>query len=190
MKMMHIIYKTLIVIIFSIFYSSCISNKKVLKEFPSTPLTFSKDSIDGVYANNPSYIFQKAERRTDHLTLWEKFDNCHSYFGPSLKVSENASVTLKCLENNRLKVVLTDSNRVKDSIVFKVKQYKDHLSISKVVLIPIPIVFFHFENIRLLLSTEAGDKLTVKYCRNQFVEVVLAGGVNEKSIFTFNKIGK
>lgn len=99
-------FSVLFVFSVCIFYSSCISMKKVERLFTSTPAPFSIDAINGVYANVPVVAEQKAFYRRPSPTLWEILDESNRYFKGFTKVSEAAEVSLTYLDNNRLKAVL------------------------------------------------------------------------------------
>lgn len=191
LKMIQNSWKLLPVLIFMFSFSGCVTKKDLLKTFPLAPVPLSKESIIGVYGNTPVSISNKGQFVSPpaYQTLWETLNNCHSFiFKKQIPTSENATVTLSFLNNHRLKAVLDDGAIVKDSIVLKVKEYQDYVSVKKVFIIPIPFLFFHYQNTQLLISTESSNKLSVKNSRIQFVEIILAASVEEESNLIFKKI--
>lgn len=152
----------------SLIFTSCISTSNILHSYPKDSCKFSIADFNGNYSNKPDI---------ENYTLWEYLYPGKYFKRDTTHVTPNSIINLNFDGKKTLIVTISDSNVISNKIELKVKLVDNYVSIKrKFVLIPIPFIFFHYYESKVVLSNEKAGFLNVKNSRNQFVWILLGGG--------------
>lgn len=161
------LYSFLLVICFT----SCISEKELLSKY-DTKKMFLNESINAIY-DNKNVIEKYYNNLPDLLSVLYK---------PKLKEAINRELdSLKTKieydERNQLTISYVDTNETKKKFTLKVKNKGNYLSVRrKLLLIPIPFVFFIYRNYKALIFNDQEGNLHIINGKSIFGWIFITGG--------------
>lgn len=149
---------------------SCISQYQIRKlgDKPFTGLN--PEYINGIYANHSG-------NENDAYTLWEKLRRCASNKGDTLRLPQDATVKLEFDGNRKINATL-----LKDTVPLRQITLKVHYDDSclwtkrKLFLIPVPLLFYVYNEDRALLFNASEQELCLNYKARAFAMTLGAAG--------------
>lgn len=166
-----------------LFLSSCISNKKILKNTSSECKEFSIDELNGNYA--VSYVGSDSESDPN---LWRILYNCAPLKKDTVYITQDVTINLQYDGVKTLSVTAQIGDNIISSFDYKCKLHNNYISVRrKVHIVPIPF-FFIYEESKILLGLHENGNLLVKSGYDQFLWVVMVGGQSGVSEYEFRKV--
>ncbi len=150
---------------------SCVNEKELLTKLDASNIK-EKVEIDTTYSNENlnTYTYQSL------VQLLNSHDKL-KIFNDYKKLDDSLKVKLFFDGVNQLNVSYKDSSQNIISYTLKVKNKGNYLSLKrKVKLIPIPFIFFYYQNIKTIIYIDNENILHCTSGQNQFVWMILAGG--------------
>ncbi len=175
-------YKLFIsILMLLLFTTGCISNKRLEKISKTTPIVFNKDSFNGNYLNS-------SIAGNSSLTLWNVLYDCKSFINDTSHITNNSVVSLRFDGNNKLVATASENNVIINKITLQAEQYGNYLSIKRnFYLVPIPFIYYHYQEARVLLSKLDNGNINIKFGKNEFLWIFMAGGQDYKFSLEYTK---
>lgn len=188
-------------LIFLAIYSSCITPATLHKREPFTELPGAANQIGSIYEN-------RSQETESLISLWQILslykNNKIAYIYNYPHWQHNADSVEQFLKDVRTQQVALDwdghqtltasliqNDILVDSIQFYVFEKNGNLIAKRHFrLIPIPFIWFRYDESLLLLTQESPNRLTLVYGRNQFGWMLLAVGQKFSNKFTYKMIKK
>ena len=164
-----------------IFVTGCISKRELVRFNEIKPATFITDSLNGNYSNS-------SLAGNSSLTLWNALYDCKTFKNDTSHITDNSVVSLRFDGNHKLVVTLSENNVIINKITLKAEQYGNYISIKRnFYLVPIPFIYYHYQEARVLLSNLDNGNLNIKFGKNEFLWIFMAGGQDYKFSLEYRK---
>lgn len=178
--------KALLFILVITLIQSCIVTRNMKKKNDSNMVSFSKESIDGLYSN-------KIEgEKWINFGLWDiLYRSSRTKLDSFVDADTSYNVKLELVNENLLNVKLIKDTIVYNEFNLKGKIDKEYFSVKrKYFLLPIPMLLFHFETKNLIGNSINGDLIVMHGTKREGWVLFMAGGGGGISKNRFIKISE
>lgn len=153
----------------------------MIAESENKTTDFSAEKINGVYQNRIG--------NNERIGLWNILADNKSIKGDTTLVAENSFVKLELMSETQLKVSLIENDLIIKSMEFKGKIVDNYFSINKkLVLVPIPALYFHRERKTIVGNNENGNLNLTRGYKNGAWFLFMAGDYGGISNYQFERI--
>jgi len=150
----------------------------LIAESENKATEFSTEKINGVYQNRIG--------NNDRIGLWNLLADNKSIKGDTTLVAENSFVKFELMSETELKVSLIESDSIIKTMEFKGKIVDNYFSINKkLVLVPIPALYFHRERKTIVGNNENGNLNLTRGYKNGAWFLFMAGDFGGISNYQF-----
>lgn len=161
--------------------SSCYSTKKLIAESKKKSTEFSTKNLNGVYQN--------LINSNSKIGLWNLLADNKTFKGDTLAPNKNSYVKLELISNSKLKVSLIENSLIVKDMEFDGKIVDNYFSIQKkLILIPVPALFFHRERKTILSNDTNGNLNLTRGYKNAAWFLFMAGDYGGISNYEFERI--
>jgi len=151
----------LLLLAVAILTTSCYTQRGLAKKSDFKVDLFSKDNLNGLYEN--------AVPEDNRNSLWQDLYKNESHKDLVFNAS-NTQVELKLVSDELLKVILYRRGYKEDELELEGKIKNGYFVIDrKLILIPIPILYYHSENKTIIGNDEEGNLVLVQGQMTEFV---------------------
>lgn len=162
--------RILLITVLAPILNGCISHYQLRNLGDKPHASLNAASINGIYVNIST-------NQSDSYSLWSKLKRCASNKGDTLRVPEEARVKLEFDGDRKLKASL-----LKDTVTLRQITIQVHHDDScvwtrrKLFLIPVPLLFYVYNEDRAMLFNPSENELTLNYKANSFAMTLGAAG--------------
>ena len=155
-------------IIFSgILFSSCISNRDLLKDSKENVINLTKKNLNGNYSSYSEKGY----------SLWKTLYECKTLKKDTTLIYPKTLINIEFDGNRTLKISAIDGNQIINTIELKGKIYKDYFSIKRnLLLIPIPFLYYRHSERKVIIGNYQNGNLIVKEGQEESLWILIAAG--------------
>ena len=185
--------KLFYILIFSILVFSCTSTKKIYKETNGGLKKLDSAQISGVYQNKlHNRIDSKNTRRglgyDDPNSLWYKLNKGFMFKIKPREYNDSCLVILKEVNKRTLSASLVNKGDTLKTIKLKGRRKEKYFLVNrKILLIPIPFIFYLHREKRILIGITENNNLSIKEGEFVFVWIGFSGDNEWISEFHYKK---
>ncbi|OIQ22365.1 hypothetical protein [Lacinutrix sp. MedPE-SW] len=153
----------------------------MIAESENKSTEFSAENINGVYRNKIG--------DNGKTGLWNILADNKTFKGDTTAATKNSFVKVELISNTELKASLIENDSITKSMLFDGEIVDNYFSIKKkMILVPIPALFFHRERKTILGNNKNGNLNLTRGYKNGAWFIFMAGDYGGISNYEFERI--
>lgn len=163
----------LFIAIITLIFTSCISTNKLMNLPSNTIKNVSFEYFNSNYSNK--------DIENSLQTLWELLYECKTLKNDTTKITDNTYINIS-FNKNILTVKAINDTSVLNSFELEEKIVDNYFSVKrKLILVPIPFIYFRHSERKVLLGIGLNGNLIVKNGVEENLWILMAGGYSGES---------